>query len=208
MKISITPKESCLTLLSLALIFLFYCCKKTEETTGVPAVAGFTYTSILSAPVTVQFTNTSTVPPGDTATYTWDFGDSTFADTTTVTHVYMMAGIYMVKLIQTLSGGVADTVIVALDLSSSTPGPSGSSNRVQGTSTAGFDYNIVSRTYTATFTSTSTGAENYFWKFGDGTTLGTDSTTVIHRYNPGTYHVSLIAGTSSSIDTAGATITF
>jgi len=189
------------TALLLTLIVIFYSCHRVS---GDPPVAGFTYTSVSSVPlpVTVQFVNTSTTPAGVTATYTWDFGDGSPTSTVTnPTHSYVQAATYMVRLIQTPSTGIADTTTRDLILSYFT-GPSGSSSRINSAMM------IPSRIYTTTFINTSTGADGYLWKFGDGTTSTTDSVSFTHTFNAGTFHVNLTATNNNGTDTSGAVITF
>ena len=202
----LTMKSFLRLLSALSVAALFYSCERSDEVTNNP-VAHFTYTSIGSFPVTVQFLNTST-STGGTATYKWSFGDGTYAMTTNATHEYGFPGVYQVMLIQTLSGGGADSLIYALNLSIP-QGPSGSSNRLEGPSTIDFIYSITSRAHIASFTNTSSDADSYLWKFGDGATSTTDSATVVHKYSTGgTYHVNLTASNSNGTDTCGATIVF
>ena len=76
-------------------------------------VAGFTAAPTSgTAPVTVNFTNTSTGTP--TLTYAWDFGDPARASTTprratNPSHTYSSAGTYTVKLTTTNGNSVSDT---------------------------------------------------------------------------------------------------
>ena len=58
-----------------------------------------------------------------------------------------------------------------------------------------------------TFSNSSSNATNYFWNFGDGTSL-VSGFAPMHTYsNPGNYSVSLIAGNGTITDTDYATIT-
>ncbi|MCX6352619.1 MAG: PKD domain-containing protein [Bacteroidetes bacterium] len=63
--------------------------------------------------------NSGTVPSGQTATYSWDFGDGNTATGKNQTHKYSSPGIYTVKLTTSLSpngcGGTAKKSIVAYD---------------------------------------------------------------------------------------------
>ena len=184
------------------IIFVLSSCGRTLQD---PPTAKFTYTSISSIPLpaTVQFINTST-ESGGPATYTWDFGDGTVSTLTSPAHVYTQPAVYLVRLIQTQSSGVRDTVVMAVNLFIYT-GPSGSSNRV---SSASFVAQLPDRKFTTTFTNVSTGADSYFWRFGDGTTSTTDSVMVTHIYNAGTFHVNLTATNSGGTDTTGVVISF
>ena len=204
----LTKNTGARLVLSLLTIVLLYSCQKETTITGVPPVAHFTYTSVAAVPATVQFTNLSTSPAGTTSIFKWDFGDGTQLLSTDATHTYTQLGAYIVTLIQIPSSGTADSVRTTLVLSPD-PGPAGVSNRVNGIQTADFNFVITSRAYTATFINTSTNAASYLWKFGDGATTTTDSSTVIHLYNTsGTYHVNLAATNSSGTDTSGAIISF
>lgn len=184
------------------IIFVLSSCGRTLQD---PPIAKFTYTSISSIPLpaTVQFINTST-ESGGPATYAWDFGDGTVSTLLSPAHVYTQAGVYSVRLVQTQSSGARDTVTMALNLGVYN-GPSGSSNRV---SSANFVIQLPDRIYTTTFINGSTGAESYLWKFGDGTTSTTDSSTFTHVYHAGTFHVNLTANNDGGTDTTGAMISF
>lgn len=203
---NMTPHQKASKLCSLFLLpILFYSCER--GTDGEPPLAQFTYTSVAAMPVTVQFVNTS-VSTGGPATFVWDFGDGTTATTIDAVHTYTQPGVYMVKLVQHPSAGASDTVAIALNLSLPA-GPSGTSNRLFSPHTASFNFAITARPYTFTFTNTSSGADTYLWKFGDGVTTTTDSITVVHTYqNSGAYQVNLSATNSNGTDTSGATITF
>jgi PKD repeat protein len=69
-----------------------------------PPTASFTpSTTSGEAPLTVNFTNTSTGDP--TPTFTWDFGDSQGSNATNPSHTYTSAGDYVVTLEASNSGG-------------------------------------------------------------------------------------------------------
>ena len=74
-------------------------------------VASFNSPSVrtaCSAPLTVQFANTST---GATA-YIWDFGDSTTSTDINPVHTYTDTGVFTVRLIASNgAGGCGDTII-------------------------------------------------------------------------------------------------
>jgi len=70
---------------------------------------------------------------------------------------------------------------------------------------ASFASSPANNTSPVTLSDTSTGLiTNRFWSFGDGTTLNTMTTTVVHTYAPGTYTVTLVesgpAGTSTNVE--------
>jgi gliding motility-associated-like protein len=60
-------------------------------------LADFEAPSVVCAPMTIDFTNTSTVFP--TTTYSWDFGDSTTSTLANPSHSYAAFGTYNVRLI-------------------------------------------------------------------------------------------------------------
>ena len=80
---------------------------------GTPPVASFTASTMSGeAPLTVNFTNTSTGDP--TPTYSWSFGDGTGSTQTSPSHTYSAAGDYVVTLEASNSGGddVSDPVTI------------------------------------------------------------------------------------------------
>ncbi len=172
-----------------------------------PPDASFTYTSTRNFPVNIQFVNTSTSSAPGPSTFAWDFGDGSFLNTTgsvNPLHAYTAAGAYLIKLIQTQSDGVKDTVIMALNLNPT--GPSGSSSR---STTASFLYSITNNSFTTTFTNNTLNAESYLWEFGDGTTSTSAGSTVTKSYTaPGTYHAKLTATGPGGVDTCSATLVF
>ena len=192
-------------LFSLLVITISSCQKSPAD--EEPVVAGFTYTSSRLLPATVHFVNTST-SPGGPSTFSWQFGDGNTATVTDPVHIYTQSGTYMVELIQIPASGPRDTVRSILTISTIS-GPSGSSNRPHDSQFANFSYSITYSGYAFTFVNTSANADSYVWNFGDATTSASAADTVIHAYPlSGSYHVSLSAANSSSVDTCGATISF
>jgi len=174
-------------------------CKRNSD--NLP-VARFSYSSVSTSPITVQFASLSTTPSG-TATYDWDMGDGTYCVGEFVTHTYTQPGVYQVKLVQTPSTGAPDSVINVLNLASS-QAASGTSNRIGKTSGASFAF-VVSRSFVVTFTNQSTGADSYLWQFGNATST-TDSVTVVRKFfGSGIYKVTLSATNSHGTDTTKAT---
>src|SRR5690606_30311426 len=104
----------------------------------------------------ITFTNTST-PVGGTST--WYFGDGASATGTSVSHAYISAGTYTVKLVVNLTGCV-DSAMQTITVS---PTPNANFTLSNGTGC-----NIP---HTVSFTNTSTGnPTGYLWIFGDGNT--------------------------------------
>ncbi|MBK6938160.1 MAG: PKD domain-containing protein [Chitinophagaceae bacterium] len=127
-----------------------------------------------------SFTNTTLEPPThpfkDTS-FVWDFGDGsplvkTGYNNPPLTHQYAGPGTYFVKLLlndTTYCNSPDDTTLridVALNVTAALSAPS-----------------IVCVNQSVQFTSSSTGAETYFWEFGDGFT-STDENPV-HVYTSG-----------------------
>lgn len=66
-----------------------------------------------SAPLTVNFQNTSTAPNGAALTYLWDFGDGTTSTDATPQHTYTREGNFTVSLTATSAGGCSETLTMA-----------------------------------------------------------------------------------------------
>lgn len=91
------------------------------EVEPIPPTASFVYRPPF--PVvnqTVAFDATSSTPNGGTiVTYQWDFGDSSFAEGETLTHVFTFAGNYTVTLNVTDSEGAWNTTFKSVMISES-----------------------------------------------------------------------------------------
>lgn len=134
------------------------------------------------------FTNQSQVPIGKPFTNTsfiWDFGDQTPPTPPTglgvIDHNFLQPGTYIVKLflVDTHYCNYPDTLAKTL--------------RVSPMAKAQF---VTPATgcapYLATFTNTSLGGTQFFWDFGDGSPVSTE-TNPVHLYNtPGSYTVKLL----------------
>jgi PKD repeat protein len=149
-----------------------------------------------TAPLTVQFTSTTT---GSVDSYYWDFGDGGTSTLANPSHTFTTAGTYAVVLTATNAGG---STSARYSITATSPVP---------TPVASFRVSVSSGSapLTVQFTNASTGTGNsYVWSFGDGTT----STAVnpSHTYsNPGTYTVRLTAtnagGSNSTTRSIAAT---
>ncbi|MDX8549241.1 PKD domain-containing protein, partial [Methanospirillum purgamenti] len=148
-----------------------------------------------TAPLTVQFTDTST---GSPTMWAWEFGDGTTEGMlANPSHTYQNPGTYTVKL--TASSQTGGT---------STKTKEGFITVTQaGGIVADFTASPTSGTapLTVQFTDTSTGSPTMWaWEFGDGTTEGMLANPSHTYQNPGTYTVKLTAssqtgGTSTKI---------
>ncbi len=135
-----------------------------------------------------EFANTSTVFAGNLL-YRWDMGNGDQFTTRDITYSYPVPGTYPVKLVITAAnGGCMDSTTFNVT--------------VYPTPVAGFTINQVGQCLNNNqfvFTNSSTvfsGALQYFWDLGDGTTATTQNVT--HTYAaPGTYPVKLrVTGTN------------
>lgn len=84
-------------------------------TSNQPPVANYSFTS---SGLTANFTDTSTDADGSIASRTWDFGDSSFGNTTNPAHTYAAAGTYSVKLSVTDNAGATNSVTKSVTVSS------------------------------------------------------------------------------------------
>ncbi len=151
-------------------------------------VADFTATPTSgTAPLTVQFTDTST---GSPTMWAWDFGDGTTEGMiANPSHTYQNAGTYTVKLTASSATG-----------GSSTKTKEGYITVTQsGGIVANFTATPTSGTapLTVQFTDTSTGSPTMWaWDFGDGTTEGLIANPSHTYQNAGTYTVKLTASSA------------
>lgn len=126
------------------------------------------------------FTNTTS---GTLATQVWYFGDGTFSPLNNPTKAYATGGSYPVKLVITDVFGCKDSITQLVAVSNKP--------------TVGFNFNgfnACSGSNTITFNNTSTGATNYLWDFGDGTTSTSTNTNVIKTFaSKGVYVIKLVA---------------
>ena len=143
-------------------------------------VAQFTGTPTSGlAPLTVNFTNTST---GNIASYAWTFGDGTTSTAANPVKVYSAAGSYTVSLTVTGPGG-SNTQTRTNYITVTTVGAPVA--QFTGTPTSG----VAPRT--VNFTNTSTGnITSYAWTFGDGTTSTAANPVKVYSA-AGSYTVSL-----------------
>ncbi len=149
--------------------------------TGPPTAAFSASPTSGFAPLTVNFTNSSTAGTG----YIWNFGDGTFSTDVSPSHVYTTPGLYDVTLVVTGPGGTDQLAMNGLIDVQMPVGPP----------TAAFTATPTSGTapLTVNFTDQSTGSiTTRTWVFGDGSTSNAVNPT--HTYvNPGTYTVTLVA---------------
>lgn len=164
-------------------------------TTGdaILPVANFSANPVAGdVPLQVVFNDTST---GTIENRYWDFGDGVTTNTTltSLSHTYMSAGTFTVKL--AVSGPAGVSTNIQSDLIAA----------VSDAPTANFSANLNSGAVplAVSFTDTSTGSiTNRFWNFGDGVTTNTTSTAIAHTYTvDGTFTVELIVGGPAGVST-------
>ena len=144
-------------------------------------VASFSGNYIGCDPLTATFINNSQ----NGSSYIWNFGDGNDSTTTSnanMVYTYNTPGVYSVKLKVSGPGG-ADSLKLNNNV---TVHPSPTANFTANP----LEVNIPQSEIT--FTNTSTGANTYFWNFGDGDTSTTKNPK--HTYTePNNYQVTLIA---------------
>lgn len=131
----------------------------------------------------ITFTNTSVSSTNSILTYKWDFGDGSPTSTTkSPTHAYTQTGSFTVSLIATDNIGCADTLTYLNYVKVAQPAASFTLNDSFG----------LCPPLNVQFTNTSTGAANYNWSFGDGSSSIIPSPVNIY-INPGVYTIQLVA---------------
>ena len=122
--------------------------------------------------------------------YTWNFGDGTppALGGISVSHTYTTVGVYTCTVYIVTANGCLDTARITV-LVGSPPVASFTANPTH-----------VCAGQSVSFNNTSTGATNYLWLFGDGTTSTTTNVSHIYGY-PDTFTVTLIAYDNGCPDT-------
>jgi PKD repeat protein len=148
-----------------------------RDTLAVNITGSFTPTFDISensaycAPHNFTFYNTS-LPSSQT---TWNFGDGNTAAGDTVNHVYQNPGTYIVTMTVLLPGGCIGTTRDTITIIQPNP----RLNYISGS---------FCNSQSVQFNASSTGATNYHWEFGDGSSITTNNAQIVHNYNlPGTY---------------------
>ncbi|WP_062265737.1 DUF3344 domain-containing protein [Methanoculleus bourgensis] len=142
------------------------------------------------APLTVAFTDEST----GAATWSWDFGDNTTSAEQNPSHTYEAPGTYTVTLTVANTAGSDSATATITVTEPSGPAP-----------VANFTANVTSGNVplTVRFTDASTGADSWYWAFGDGAT--STEQNPVHTYTQvGRFTVTLtVANTAGSSSATG-----
>ncbi|MFN9111876.1 MAG: PKD domain-containing protein, partial [Bacteroidota bacterium] len=129
---------------------------------------------------------TTTNSSSGASSYSWTFGDGSSSTAANPTKTYSTAGTYTVRLVAFNSSGCSDTISRSVTVH---PQP-----------VAAFSLNSSAqclRGNNFTTTNSSSGASNYSWSFGDGTTSTANNPTKTYSA-AGTYNIRLIAVTGNS----------
>ncbi|MDX1994988.1 MAG: PKD domain-containing protein [bacterium] len=147
-----------------------------------------------TAPLTVQFTDTST---GEVTGWLWDFGDGTTSTEQNPSHTYNAAGTYTATLTVSGPGGTSEPSTTTINVLAGAPTASFTTDVTEGTAPL-----------TVQFTDTSTGeVTGWLWDFGDGTT--STEQNPVHTYEAaGTYTATLtVSGSGGTSEPSTTTIT-
>ena len=161
---------------------------------AVPVVSFVTNISSGSAPLAVQFLDTSTNSP---SSWVWSFGDGGTSGGPNPVHTYASQGAYTVTLTVTNSAGSNTTSLTNyITVSQVTVAPTAI---FKATVTSGYE------PLTVQFVDASLNSPNtWVWSFGDGGTSTLQNPT--HTYTtPGTYSVTLTATNSAGSNTVSQT---
>lgn len=170
-----------------------YQCSSVVVFVNAPCVADFEYSF---AQDSYKFLNTS-VDVGDSSSWFWDFGDSTYSTDKNATHQYQAPGSYTVTLRMTgyCTKEVSKTIYY--------PGPGLCDLKLSST--------LDNQKLTLTITDSSFIPNFYFVDFGDGDFTHAGETTIYHTYkDTGTYYIYVqthhpICGTIGGYDTVRVT---
>lgn len=133
--------------------------------------------------------------------YVWNFGDGTPPITTTSfvapSHTYTTGGSYTISVIASNSCNSSTATVGPITV----VGPP----VINFTATPALGCSLQSVSFGNTTTGTSP-TNNYFWNFGNGTTLNGVKLPPAQTYSQGTWTIMLVAGNSCGTDTAYRTI--
>ncbi len=149
--------------------------------------AAFTNTSVcLNA--STQFTDQSTVNPGNITGWAWDFGDNTNSTSQSPPHTYTAPGTYNVILVVTSAGGCIDSIMQTVTVNP-LPTPNFTADDTAGCVTHCVNFTDLSTVTPGTIT-------GWAWDFGDGSTSTQQNPNYCYT-NAGTYTVTLTVTTNN-----------
>jgi len=156
-----------------------------------PPVASFTAAPTTgTAPLTVQFTDTST--GGTPASWAWSFGDGATSVLPSPSHTYSAGGSFDVSLTVTNGSGSNTSTVPAMIHTTLPPPPTASFTSTPASGTAPLSVQ---------FTDTSTGSPTgWSWNFGDGTTSTVHNPSHVYE-TAGTFDVTLTASNAGGSNT-------
>jgi PKD repeat protein len=144
--------------------------------------------TIGTAPLAIQFTDTSTNSP---TSWYWVFGDGSTSPVQNATHIFSVPGTYQVNLTAFNAGGESTSSLQMITVTRSGPTASFIENTTTGVSPL-----------TVQFTDTSTNSPtSWYWVFGDGSTSPVQNAS--HTFaTPGTYQVNLTVSNTGGKSTS------
>lgn len=159
------------------------CVRQTTRTVTIAdqPTASFTSASSTSCSNGVLFTNTSTVPTGNTATYLWNFGDGSTSTAVNPTKTYAATSTYDVSLTITTGNACTHTVTQSI---SATEGVAAAMADFTATVVGACGNKVVTDNLTIGI------GNQYLWNFDDGST-STEFEPVHYYLNGGTRTISL-----------------
>ena len=166
-----------------------------------PAIALLSNTNALCVPGTVLFfDNSATGNPDDPIIlWNWNFGDGTTSNDQNPVHGYNNPGTFLVTLIVSTAGGCTSNNISVPMTVSAHPAPTASFSMSSSNLNLPYDVLILNNQ--------STGANSYFWNFGDGGTSALVNPQYIYS-SVGIFRVQLITMSQyGCADTAFAEVT-
>ncbi len=134
------------------------------------------------SPLSVNFTDLSSISNGDIVSWYWSFGDGIFSTIQNPIHIYDSAGVYDVSLTVISDCGISDMLTV--------------NGLITVYITPIADFSAVPQSTsiifpTISFTDLSTDATDWYWTFGDGDSSYIQNPT--HTYSDtGTFYVTLV----------------
>jgi gliding motility-associated-like protein len=148
-------------------------------------------------PVSVTFTDQSTISSGSITGWNWTFGDGGTSTVQNPSHVYSSAGNYTVTLTVTSNTGCTGTLTITNMIHVL--------NRPVASFTAPMQTSITNPV--VQFSNNSVGGTSYIWNFGDPNCSSSDNASTLpnpaHEYSMvGTYCALLVASNGACTDTA------